>query len=748
MKRSIKLLWWAFLGSIIAFNLLLLMLNAGWLGYMPKMQELENPKSSAASQIFAGDGSMIGQLYLENREPVIYSEIAPNTIDALVATEDERFYTHSGIDAEAIGRALVGLLTFSPKGGASTITQQTAKQLLKQGSTNIITRLTEKLKEQIIAVKLEKNLTKPEILTLYLNSVPWGYNAFGIKCAAKTYFNKLPKDLTMNESALLIGMLKGSSMYNPVKESTKRRAKDRRNTVLDQMVKNNKLSSVEAERLKKEPIKLDFNPTSDSQHEGVAPYFRQVVEQDVKAWCKKKGYNVYKDGLKIYTTINPTMQAYAEDAVQEHMAGRTRFANAKKWAEHKTILLRAMKESDRYKSQLEDGVDEKEIVANFNIPVKMRVFAWNSRKEKDTMMSPLDSIKYMKAFVQTGFMAMDPATGEVKAWVGGINHKYFQYDHVNIKTKRQVGSTIKPLLYCLAVDNGYSPCLSIPLTSVTFPGQGSYCPDKPQGPMQMKKALAWSKNNATVNILKMVGIQHFVDFAKKLGIVSDLHAFPSVCLGADAISVIEMMRAYTMFPNYGINTKPIYITRIEDRNGNLLENFVPERKEVINEVTAFKMSRMMMGTVLFGTGRRLKPAYGVEGECAGKTGTTNSESDAWFIGYTPQLLAGAWVGCDDRFIGEGLGEGARAAMPIWGLFFKRIQADNKLGYNAIDKFDKPSIMEGLDECDAVDEISLQRAAAQLNVTRGEDDMADPNDEPGETNKFDPADKGTEDNDYK
>ena len=415
MKRSIKLLWWAFLGSIIAFNLLLLMLNAGWLGYMPKMQELENPKSSAASQIFAGDGSMIGQLYLENREPVIYSEIAQNTIDALVATEDERFYTHSGIDAEAIGRALVGLLTFSPKGGASTITQQTAKQLLKQGSTNIITRLTEKLKEQIIAVKLEKNLTKPEILTLYLNSVPWGYNAFGIKCAARTYFNKLPKDLTMNESALLIGMLKGSSMYNPVKESTKRRAKDRRNTVLDQMVKNNKLSSVEAERLKKEPIKLDFNPTTDSQHEGVAPYFRQVVEQDVKAWCKKKGYNVYKDGLKIYTTINPTMQQYAEDAVQEHMAGRTRFANAKKWAEHKTILLRAMKESDRYKSQLEDGVDEKEIVANFNIPVKMRVFAWNSRKEKDTMMSPLDSIKYMKAFVQTGFMAMDPATGEVKA---------------------------------------------------------------------------------------------------------------------------------------------------------------------------------------------------------------------------------------------------------------------------------------------------------------------------------------------
>lgn len=601
MKRSIKFLWWFFFLGIIGFNLLLWMLNAGWLGYMPKMEELENPKSSASSEIYAGDGSMIGKLYLENREPVSYSAIAKSTIDALVATEDERFYQHSGIDAEAIGRALFGMMTFNPKGGASTITQQLAKQLLDQGSKNIFTRLTEKLKEQIIAVKLEKNLTKEEILTLYLNTVPWGYNSFGIKSAAKTYFNKLPKDLNVSESALLIGMLKGSSLYNPVKEKSKERAKDRRNTVLDQMVKNNKLATSEAERLKREPIKLDFSPTSDSQHEGVAPYFRQVVEQDVKAWCKKKGLNVYKDGLKIYTTIDPTMQGYAEEAVEEQMRGKTRFANARNWSKHMPTLMRAVKDCDRYKNLKEEGLSEKEILDNFNVKTKMKVFAWNAKKEKDTVLTPMDSIKYMKGFVQTGFMAMDPASGEVKAWVGGINHKYFQYDHVNVNTKRQVGSTIKPLLYCLAVDNGYSPCQSVPLSKAFFPGHGWYGPDRSGGAMAMKTALAYSKNNATVNILKLVGIQHFVDFAKKLGIVSNLHAFPSVCLGADDISVIEMLRAYTMFPNYGINTKPIYITRIEDRNGNLLENFVPERKEVINEVTAFKMIRMMMGTVLIGS---------------------------------------------------------------------------------------------------------------------------------------------------
>lgn len=744
MKRSIKFLWLFLLFGIIGFNLLIVCINAGWLGYMPKMEELENPQSATASELYAEDGSKIGKYFLENREPVRFNEISKNVVNALVATEDERFYKHSGIDAEAIGRALFGFVTFNPKGGASTITQQLAKHLLEQGSKNLSTRLVEKLKEQIVAVKLEKNLTKQEILTLYLNTVPWGYNSFGIKSAAKTYFNKKPIDLNVEESALLIGMLKGSSLYNPVKHPD--RAKERRNTVIDQMVKNFKISASEAQSLKENPIVLDFSPTTASQHEGVAPYFRQVVEQDMKVWCKSHGYNLYKDGLKIYTTLDTTMQQYAENAVIKQMYGKTRFANEAKWAKHPKTLMRAVRETDRYKGLKAEGMSEEDIMKNFNTKTRMKVFAWNANREKDTTISPLDSIKYMKGFVQTGFMVMDPATGEVKAWVGGINHKYFQFDHVNINTKRQVGSTIKPLLYCLAVDNGYSPCQSVSLNPVMFPGHGWYGPDKSRGAMPMKMALAYSKNNATVNILKLVGINAFVDFVYKLGISkgTTIHAYPSVCLGADDISVIEMLRAYTMFPNYGINTQPVYITRIEDRNGNMLENFVPDRKEVINEITAFKMIKMMMGTVLFGTGKRLKPGWNIKGECAGKTGTTNSESDAWFIGYTPQLLAGAWVGCDDKFIGVGLGEGARAAMPIWGEFFKQLQANEKSSYNKTDKFEMPVIMEGMDECDAVDEISLQRANAQMNVSRGNPE----DEEPGETGWDEGnTNSGVKDDDY-
>lgn len=737
MIRTIKILWLLLLFFIIGFNVLIWSINAGWLGYMPKMEELENPQSATASILYAENGAKIGTYFLENRDPVTYKEISKNVVDALVATEDERFYQHSGIDAEAIGRAIFGVATLNKKGGASTITQQLAKHLLEQEkrSKNIFAIILQKLKEQIVAVKLEKNLTKQEILTLYLNTVAWGYNSFGIKSAAKTYFNKKPINLNIEEAAMLVGMLKGSSLYNPVKHPE--RTMDRRNTVIDQMVKNYKISVAEAQEIKQKPIQLDFSPMSDSHHTGVAPYFRQVVEQDMKAWCKKNNYNLYKDGLKIYTSIDTTMQQYAEEAVEKQMYGKTRFASQAKWNEHPKTLARSIKESDRYKAMKNDEISEEEIMNVFKTPTKMKVFAWNSAREKDTTMTPIDSIKYMKGFVQTGFMVMDPATGEVKAWVGGINHKYFQYDHVNVNTKRQVGSTIKPLLYCLAVDNGYSPCQSISLNPVLFPGSGWYGPDKSRGSIEMKRALAYSKNNATVNILKLVGINSFVEFLKRLGVVSKINAFPSICLGADDISVYEMLRAYTMFPNYGINTQPIYITRIEDRNGNLIENFVPDRKEIINEITAFKMIRMMMGTITFGTGRRLKPVWNIKGDCAGKTGTTNKESDAWFIGYTPQLLAGAWVGCDDKFIGVGLGEGSLAAMPIWGEFFKKLQANEKSPYNKIDKFEMPPIMVGMDECDAVDEISLQRANAQMNVQRG-----------GEADQDEPMESGWDDGNTK
>jgi penicillin-binding protein 1A len=749
MKRSIKFIWISLLLSIIVFNVLIFAIDKGYMGFMPKMEDLENPKSSAASEMFAGDGSSIGKLYLENREPVTYSEISPNVLNALTSTEDERFYEHSGIDAKAIGRAIVGVVTFNPSGGASTLTQQLAKQLLSQGSKNIFTRFIEKLKEQIIAVKLEKNLTKQEIITLYLNIVPFGNNAFGIKMASKTFFNKLPKDLAVEEAAVLVGMLKATTTYNPLRHP--KESKARRNVVLDQMVKNFKLTSSQAEQLKPLPIKTDYIPIEETQHEGMAPYFRQVVEQDVKAWCKKKKLNIYADGLKIYTSIDPIMQEYAERAVEKHMYGKTRFANSYLWKKHQKTLMNAMRSSQRFRDMKAEGLSDMQIMTSFNSKTKMKVFSWNAKREKDTTITPMDSIKYMKGFMQTGFLCMDPATGEIKAWVGGINHKYFQFDHCNYNTRRQVGSTMKPLLYCLAVDNGYSPCMTISAAKVFFPGHGWYNPGgSSRGAMPMKIGLAKSINNVAANIIKMVGVKSFVEFAKKLGIVSPLHEYPSVALGADDISIIEMLRSYTMFPNYGINTKPVYISRIEDRNGNLLENFIPERKEVINEITAYKMIKMMQGTVNFGTAKRLKPGFGVGGEIAGKTGTTNDEADAWFIGYTPQLLAGCWVGCEDRFVGVGLGEGSKAAMPIWGYFFKSVQNDKKLGYAEKLKFDEPEIMKGMNECDGVDEISRQRAGATHNVSVGIPDPVAPldNDESESQNNSDGDKNNGNADDYK
>lgn len=722
MKRSIKFLWALVWLGVIAMITIVWLINAGVIGDMPKMAELQNPKSSIASEMYDAEGNLIGKLYSENREPVSYKEIAPCVFDALVSTEDERFYEHSGIDPKSLGRAIGGVITFNRKGGGSTITQQLAKVLFNQKarqSSSILSMPYIKLKEMILAVKMEKNLTKQEIITLYLNSVPFGYNSFGIRSAANTYFSKEPKDLTVDEAAVLIGMLKANTLYNPKRNPE--RSKQRRNTVLDQMVRNNKLSSSEAEALKKKDIVLKFRPAELDKHEGLAPYFRQVVEVDMQKWCRKRGYNLYRDGLRIYTSIDPKMQEYAEAAVMKNMWNKTRTVNNYRWKKYKTTMNRLIKNSERYQQMKAEGFSEDEIMQAFNKKIKMKVFAWNDQREKEVVMTPLDSIIYMRAFVQTGFAVMDPGTGEVKAWVGGINHKYFQYDHVNENTKRQVGSTIKPLLYCFAVDNGYSPCSNVSCRPVFFPGHRLYNAGGAKfGTLPMKNALAYSINNGTLYVLKQVGIKPFVDFIKKLGITSKVEEYPSVALGAEEISLIEMLRTYTMFPNYGINIKPTYITRVEDRNGNVLETFIPERKEVINEITAYKMIKMMQGTVNFGTAKRLKGAYGLKGELCGKTGTTNDEADAWYIGYSPQLLAGAWVGCEDRFVGVGLGEGARAAMPIWGSFWKMIQNDKSLGYADVLEFEKPISMEGMDECDSYDQISIQRSEAVQNISRGID----------------------------
>lgn len=704
MSRSAKILWRLFFGGLTLFILLIVAINLGLVGEMPSLKELENPSSAIATEVYASDGSLLGKYYIMNRSNSKHSEISPNVFNALVATEDERFKEHSGIDGKAVMRAVFLL---GSKGGGSTITQQLAKNLFPRENANFFTLPIIKLKEWVMAIKLEKNLTKDEIITLYLNTVPFGDNTYGIKNAALTFFNKTPDKLSVDEAAVLVGMLKGNTLYNPRRNPE--RAQERRNTVMDKMVENNFLAASEAADLKQKPLALNYKKLDN--HEGPAPYFRQVVEQEVKKWCKQHEkdngdkYDLYKDGLKIYTTIDPRMQRYAEEAVAQHMkdlqaafAAQPQIKNGTVWlkGKPKEALKSMIQRSERYLTLKDAGLSEEEIMKNFNTPTRLKVFTWNTKDHAvDTVMSPLDSLKYMRAFLQAGFMAMDPYTGEVKAWVGGIQHTYFQYDHVNISTKRQVGSTIKPLLYCLAVDNGYSPCSSVSTAPQQFAGQPKpyNAGGSKYGAMSMKSALALSVNNASLYLLNQVGINAFIDFAHKCGISSNIEQVPSIALGVSDISLYEMLWAYTMFPNRGINTQPVFISKIEDKNGNLLQNFVPVQKEIINAQTAYKMVLMMKGVTEIGTAQRLRSRYGLSGDMAGKTGTTNNQADAWFMGYTPQLLAGAWVGCDDRFLrfsSTGQGQGAAAALPIWAYFFKKVLNDKKTGITADAKFVAPA----------------------------------------------------------
>jgi penicillin-binding protein 1A len=705
MSKLTKFVWRFFFIGLLFFILLISAVSLGWLGYMPSMKELENPQSAVASEVFAADGTLLGKYYIKNRSNSKFSEISPNVFNALIATEDVRFADHSGIDGEAVMRAVVFM---GSKGGGSTITQQLALNLFNdQRASNKFLRVLQKLKEWVVAVKLETNLTKNEIITLYLNTVPFGDNTYGIKNASLTFFNKTPDLLTLEESAVLIGMLKGNTLYNPRRNPDKATA--RRNTVIDQMEKYGYISSSIASEAKSKPLKLNYQKLDN--HDGPAPYFRQVVEQEIKKWCKahKKDngeeYDIYKDGLKIYTTLDPTMQRYAEESVEEHMKGlQATFAaqpyikNGSVWekGKPKEVLKNLMQRSERYLTLKDEGKSDVEINKIFATPTRMRIFSWKTpNHEIDTTMSPLDSIKYMRAFLSAGFMAMDPFTGEVKAWVGGINHTFFQYDHVNIGTKRQVGSTIKPLLYTLAVDNGYSPCSSVSTAAQQFEGQKSAynAGGSKYGAMSMKSALAASINNASLYLLNQVGINSFIDFAHRCGISSNIEQVPSIALGVSDISLFEMLWSYTMFPNRGINTQPLFVAKIEDKNGNVIQNFVATQKEIINNQTAYRMVEMMQGvTENKGTASRLRYRYGLSGDMAGKTGTTNNQADAWFIGYSPQILAGAWVGCDDRFLrfsSTGLGQGAAAALPIWALFYKKVTGDKKTGITQTAKFIKP-----------------------------------------------------------
>ncbi|HKC36816.1 MAG TPA: transglycosylase domain-containing protein, partial [Chitinophagaceae bacterium] len=653
MKRSVKIFWKIFFGGFIAFVLLVLLASWGVFGPMPSLKKLENPSILQATEVFADDGTLMGKYYLEkgNRSNVEYNEISKYVVDALVATEDERFYNHSGIDFIATLRAAIFL---GRKGGGSTLTQQLAKALLEHDRKSKAISIIQKLKEWIIAVKLERNFTKEEIIALYLNAVPYGNNVFGIRNASLTFFQKEPDRLKVEEAAVLVGMLKGNSLYNP--QRNYKAAFDRRNVVLRQMVKNNKLTEAEFNKLKLQPIQTNFKKMDENT--GYAPYFREVLREDLKTILKEikkpdgESYDIYDDGLKIYTTINPRMQEYAELAIAEWMPTMQKYLNATGniksgavWDDFENVIQAAMKNSDRWANMKEDGFSDDEIKRAFKKKVPMKVFAWNAKREKDTVMTPYDSIKYHKQIMQASFMAMDPVTGEIKAWVGGVNFKTFKYDHVNLRTKRQVGSSIKPFLYAQAMEErGFNPETPVEDVQQDFgnkrlvPATSKSCTGRT---MTMASALAFSKNCASAYIMKQVGAESFEEFVNRIGIPTDIGPHPANALGACDLSLYEMLWGYTVFAGRGFSTKPWYISRIEDRNGNVIKRFdySVNRKEAINEATAYKMVRMMQGTVDIGTAKGLRSALGAA-EMGGKTGTTNDNTDAWFMGYTPQLLAG------------------------------------------------------------------------------------------------------------
>jgi penicillin-binding protein 1A len=736
-RKRVRILWRVFWIGIIAFNLIIIMINLGLLGYMPSMKELENPSSALSSEVLASDGTVLGRYFIQDRSNTKYEEINPNVFNALLATEDARFYDHSGIDGIAVLRMIFFL---GKEGGGSTLTQQLAKNLFPRKNVNIFTLPFIKLKEWVLAVKLERNLTKNEIITLYLNTVPFGDNVYGIKNASLTFYNKTPDSLSIDEAAVIIGMLKGNTLYNPRRNPEN--ALKRRNVVLSQMEKYHFVTAADVQALKTKPIELDYHKLD--YHEGMAPYFRQEVEQEVKKILKGvekpnsgEEYDIYKDGLKIWTTIDVRMQRYAEQAMEQHMKdlqkqfkSQSGYSDGSIWEkkEYKEDLIKSLKQTERYKGMKEDGRSDEEIMKELRKPVRMKVFTWaNKKHEKDTTMSPIDSMKYMKMFLQAGFMAMDPFTGDVKAWVGGIDHTYFQYDHVNIDTRRQVGSTIKPLLYTLAIDNGFSPCNNIPTTPQNFPGFTKKPYDaggSEYGSLPMNIALAKSINNASLYLINQVGIDAFTDFAHRCGINAELDKVPSAALGVWNISLYEMLWAYTMFPTMGMNTRPVFITKIEDKNGNLLKTFVPQQKEIINANTSYKVVKMMQGVVDRGTGIRMR-GMGVTGEVAGKTGTTNKQADAWFIGYTPQLLAGVWVGCDDRlfrFKSQALGQGSAAALPIWAYFIKKVYADKSIGIEPSAKFTPPP---GFQDCDFYDPTSAERSETYPYGTEALDSAGNP-----------------------
>lgn len=709
IRRYNWYIWKALIAFVALFVLLLVVTYFGLFGPLPTFRAIENPKSNQASEVLAADKTVLGTYYIQNRSSVNYSQLSPNVVNALIATEDIRFKEHSGIDFQRLP-GIVFFTLIGKKQGASTITQQLAKnQFTDQIARNPFVRFTQKLKEWIIAIKLERRYTKEEIITMYLNTVSFGaYNTWGIKSAAHTYFNVTPDKLTPDQAALLVGMLKGTAVYSPIRHPD--RALARRNTILDLMDKQGFLSGGQAAELKAKPLGL--NLTLMTHNDGPAPYFRAVLKQEVQKIFKDQNivqsdgtpYDLDRDGLKIYTTIDATMQQYAEEAQQEYMKKlQVEFDNqwkgvnrAKSIKNYKLLLDQGMFRSDRYKQLQLEGKSEEEIRENFNTPDTVNLFTWHG--DIDTLMKPIDSIVYTKMTLRNALMSMDPTTGYVKAWVGGTNFEHFKYDQVKLGT-RQVGSTAKPFTYAVAIENGFSPCQEVDNVPVTITGYGSepWTPkqsmsDYLPGAITLRKALGYSQNYVAAYVMNEVKPVPVMELIKKMGITSDVPAYPSIALGSFNASVYDMTGAYSVFANHGTWTEPTYILRIEDKNGNVIYTHTPRVVQAMDAQTAYVMTTMLKGVIEDGTGSRLRYRYGFNNPVGGKTGTTQDNSDGWFMGITPQLVTGVWTACEDRdihFRSTRLGEGANSALPIFAGFMKRVYDNPALGIKRNVDFDAP-----------------------------------------------------------
>jgi len=746
-KKHIQWIWRFFFTGVLGLVLLFGGAALEWYGPMPDLQQLENPRTNLATQIISSDGIILGKYYLDdNRTPISFDELPKNMVDALIATEDERFYEHSGIDWRGTLRAFAYL---GKRGGASTITQQLARQIfVGVRSRNKFKAVLQKAQEWVIAVQLEKRYTKKEILSLYLNKYDFGYQADGVRSAAKIFFNKTPLELNIEESATLVGMLKNSSLFNPIRRPE--RVQERRNIVFNQMLRNELITSEERDSLSLLPLTITYTP--ESHREGLATYFRAYLKEFMDDWISKNPkpdgskHSLYRDGLRIFTTIDSRMQAKGEAAVDAHMKNlqeeffkqNSRRANPTapfldlRKGEIDTLMERTAYRTERWRKMKLAGIAESEILASFYEKVPMRVFSWKG--ERDTIMTPMDSIRYYKHFLRASVMSMEPQSGHVKTWVGGFNYKHFQYDQVK-QGRRQIGSTFKPFLYATAIDQlKLSPCDSLPdalycIEPMKHGNMDAWCPknsgDKYGQTRTLKNALANSVNTVSARIMDLVGPRPVINLARKMGITSNIPAVPSIALGTPDISLFEMVGAYSTFANQGIYVKPVVITRIEDKNGRALYEVIPETQDVLSQEAAYVTVNLLQGVTKAGSGARLRHAglektsyvyekvitgypYVFENPIAGKTGTTQNQSDGWFMGMVPNLATGVWVGGEDRaihFKDIAFGQGATMALPIWAVYMKSLYEDPSLEISTED-FVAPENLSIPLECDEVDDEGI------------------------------------------